>query len=76
MNNDTLMTNEIKLEPDFAAIRAHFAAEARLGADTILDGLLPETIVPFDSITKVQVDVLRAFQSVLVPINACIQAGV
>ena len=75
VKNDTTMANEIKIEPNYAVLRARFAAEAKLQADTILADLLPEHLIEPEHITRVQLDVLGAFQSVLVPINICIQAA-
>ena len=68
------MENEIILEPNYAVLRARFAGEAKLQADTILSDLLPEQLIESDHIKTVQLAVLRAMQSVLVPINICIQA--
>ncbi len=36
------MANGIILEPNYAVLRARFAAEAKLQADTILSDLLPD----------------------------------
>jgi hypothetical protein len=68
------MTHGIILEPDYAALRERFAREARDRADTILSDLLPEGLIEPEHIKAVQLAVLRAMQSVLVPINICIQA--
>ena len=68
------MPDEIKLEPHYAALRARFAAEAKLQADGDLDELLPLVLMePFDR-QIVQLAVFRAMKSVLVPINICLQA--
>jgi len=68
------MENEIILEPNYAVLRARFAGEAKLQADTILSDLLPEQLIESDHIKTVQLAVLRAMQSMLVPINICIHA--
>jgi hypothetical protein len=73
--NDTAMTHGIILEPNYAVLRSRFAAEAKLQADIILSDLLPEGLIEPEHIKTVQLAVLRAMQSVLVPINICIQAA-
>ena len=68
------MPNEIKLEPNYAALRARFALEARQQADGDLAELMPEYFMdPFQK-QVLQLAVFRAMESVLVPINICIQS--
>lgn len=68
------MPSGIILEPNYAALRARFGTEARFQADTILADLLPESLIEPEHVKRIQAQVLRAMQSVLAPINICIQA--
>src|SRR5260370_30381812 len=68
------MSNGITLEPNYAALRERFGREAKLQADTILADLLPEEFIEIEHIKRIQAQVLRAIQAIIVPINICIQA--
>src|SRR5450759_3988231 len=68
------MAHEIILEPNYAALRARFGTEARLQADTILADLLPEELIESEHLKRVQAQVLRAIQAIIVPFNICLQA--
>ncbi len=47
---------------------------SKLQADTILENLLPEELIEIAHIKRIQSQVLRAIQAIIVPINICIQA--
>lgn len=68
------MSNGIILEPNYAVLRERFGREAKLQADTILVNLLPEELVEIERIKRIQAQLLRAIQAIIVPINICIQA--
>ena len=68
------MAHEIILEPNYAVLRARFGDEARFQADTILADLLPEELIEMEHVKRIQVQVLRAFQAIIVPINICLQS--
>lgn len=68
------MVHEIILEPNYAVLRERFGREAKLQADTILENLLPEELVEIAHIKRIQAQVLRSIQAIIVPINICIQA--
>src|SRR5258708_30481778 len=72
--NEISMSNGIILEPNYAALRERFGREAKLQADTILADLLPEELIEIEHIKRIQAQVLRAIQSIIVPINICLQA--
>ncbi len=68
------MSNGIILEPNYAVLRERFGREAKLQADTILADLLPEELIEIEHIKRIQAQVLRAIQAIIVPINICLQA--
>src|SRR5260370_41614590 len=72
--NEISMSNGIILEPNYAALRERFGREAKLQADTILADLLPEELIEIEHIKRIQSQVLRAIQVIIVPINICLQA--
>jgi hypothetical protein len=68
------MPHGIILEPNYAVLRERFGREAKLQADTILVNLLPEELIEIEHTKRIQARVLRAIQSIIVPINICLQA--
>ena len=68
------MSNGIILEPNYAVLRERFGREAKLQADTILADLLPEELIEIEHVKRIQAQVLRAIQAIIVPINICLQA--
>src|SRR5260370_22072862 len=68
------MPHGIILEPNYAVLRERFGREAKLQADTILADLLPEELIEIEHIKRIQAQVLRAIQAIIVPINICLQA--
>lgn len=73
-NDETIVSNEIELEPNYTGAREHFAREARLAAIGDLRELFPAVFMEPEELLFVQYAVFEAMRSVLVPINFCIQS--
>jgi hypothetical protein len=59
------MTNKANPEPNYAVLRARFAAEAKLQADTILANLFPEATLQPEKVKLVQLAMWRTAVSIV-----------